>query len=428
MCDRCQSRPSVVSSDLAGGDALHPYGVGGRQRPPGALLDTPGISPDYRDFVGRGKRNRPRRPWRANADERMGGRPRTREEWLWQGRIANAELAGRLLQLGLADYAKSLRQCRTTRTTLVCDYCGKPSAIPTRCKQRLCMMCAEVKSRENARAVEALTGRFANCAFITLTMRRVPLGGLADALTLLRAAFVRFRSYGAIKKRLRGGVRAIEIVYEPAGQTRDGRALTEGWHVHAHLLADSAYIPHAWLRRLWGRALGQRIGAQWDAIVDIKRASGKMLARYISKYITKPGDLLNWPDAALVEFCTTIRKRRLVATFGAYYSLGLSKLLNKPDRAPITCDGCGKVGTQFWARAGPKYYGRDWEQWMVGSWAAWGRWDYVEQMQPDEVEPCPDWMFTAAARLLPDIVCPGGPGFAPDMPRNCPEAAESAPF
>jgi hypothetical protein len=171
-----------------------------------------------------------------------------------------------------------------------------------------------------------------------------------------------------------------------------------------HLLADADYIPAGWLRRLWGRALRQAINGQADAIIDIQRASPKSLAKYLTKYCTKPADIAGWSDAALKEYCLTIYKRRLIATFGKWYALTLSKVLNKPAREPIQCTNCLRVGTMYWSRAGPRVFGKEWQAVREYSQKAFGWFDECRAMSPDEL-----WCEYGRVPQRPSDIIPGVP-------------------
>lgn len=339
-----------------------------------------------------------KRKWRSNADTREKEHRDPRRRQLERVEI-NRRIAARMRGLaGAEKYADSLTDCMVTTHTQLCmdESCLHPTQAVTHCKQRLCAHCAPIKAKDQARGVRKLVSMFKTTRresrpdrakysapkFITLTMRTRGTGELSAALDELHRAWRNFKRIPYIKNRIHGGVICTEIVGSQAGKNSQGKEMADRWHVHLHLLADAEYIPGPVLSKLWGEALRQK-GADgaWYARTDIKAVSGDELARYVSKYTAKPADVDRWTDSQLREFVTTIKKRRLVSTFGAYYRLGIIRLSNqdKPEGTKRACIECGKTGTLFPARAGPRHYGEQWRYFLQKSFSDWGVWYFKYQ-------------------------------------------------
>lgn len=382
MCDKChdpqptgqQASPAraAPSSIPANGGLSDPAGVAA-SAPPGPGLDRYSITsrrrscgPASAPHKKRHYQHRPEAP-----------RYTSREDWLDAGIAANEALADRLSRLGVDQYAKALRQCQVDQAAYLCSNCGGYSWHTIQCRQRLCAICAARKSAEQAKEVRKLAEQFESCKFITLTMRRVDK--LAEGLDAIKEAWNRFRRLPTIARAIKGGFAAIEIVWRPETPAAGKREkIREGWHIHMHLLADSAYIYAPLLARLWGQSLRQAVGGKAWAMVDIQSASPAKLARYISKYITKPTDLADWPDHRLREFCTTIYKRRLITAFGKYYRLSLARKMDAADRPAVVCDVCGAKDSTYPARAGPHIWKDAWPTiWEAARTLSGGELDYT---------------------------------------------------
>ena len=181
-----------------------------------------------------------------------------------------------------------------------------------RCRDRLCPTCAHargLKTRARARTVvEAMD----SIRFVTLTMPHTN-EPLRSQLTILRLAFTKLRKSRVWKRCVTGGVATIEI-------TRNERE--KEWHPHLHALVDGDFIPHAELREAWRMALNNasalfEISAGERVIVDIRATGGRSASvAYITKYVTKPGDVLKWSDACIDEYADALAGARTLSTFG----------------------------------------------------------------------------------------------------------------
>jgi hypothetical protein len=141
--------------------------------------------------------------------------------------------------------------------------------------------------------------------FMTITLKAMdrPLFLTIAALT---ASFRQLRKTPEWKRHVRGGVYVIEI-------TRNAK--TGLWHAHIHVICDGVFWSQRDLSALWLRVTGD------SPVVDIRAVhSRSSIANYVAKYVSKPTDMPEWPDAALREFADAMHGQRMVHTFGESYA------------------------------------------------------------------------------------------------------------
>ncbi len=177
------------------------------------------------------------------------------------------------------------------------------------CHDRFCLPCANDRSRIVATNVlgylEDTTARF-----LTLTLKHNP-NPLEIQLARLNKAFRTLRKTAFWKQHVTGGVAFVELKYNNTTST---------WHPHIHCLLQGHFIPQVTLSRLWYSITGDSL------IVDIRLVrSGRSIARYITKYASKPLNTTysNEPDL-LDEVMRAIKGKRLCMTFGSWRSRQLS--------------------------------------------------------------------------------------------------------
>lgn len=191
------------------------------------------------------------------------------------------------------------------------DCCRYPSIWDTgterialslsRCKCRLCPLCADARARECSQRTERLVATMNAPRFLTLTLTASdsPLPKQLDALT---AAFRRLRNRRSWKQHVHAAIYAIEITLN----------ITTGqWHPHLHIIADGQYFPHALLKSEWTEVTAGSSIVDIRAIPDRARA-----ARYIATYITKPAYVEHWQPDQICEYAAAIHGRRMLHTTG----------------------------------------------------------------------------------------------------------------
>lgn len=177
------------------------------------------------------------------------------------------------------------------------------------CRDRLCKACGGDRA---ARIVAALEVPMCEetTRFCTLTKKLNHLS-LAENMDLLYDQFNKLRRRSWWKENVTGGAAFFEAKYRAASKT---------WNVHFHLILTGNFLDQRTLSREWLACTGD------SSVVDI-RANGdwKSRAKYVTKYVTKPADETVWSDpAALDEFVTAIKGRRLCFTFGTWRGIKLS--------------------------------------------------------------------------------------------------------
>lgn len=174
-------------------------------------------------------------------------------------------------------------------------------AILFRCKSRWCPFCARIRASQLSDGVHAVFQELQEPKFVTLTLRHDEHQDLAGRLAHLRRSFSRLRKHPFWKRRVRGGVSALEITHG-----------NHGWHAHLHILCDARFLRHADLSDAWREA------SQGSFVVDVRRARCDAISGYISKYVTKAAAHLQ--DAELVEYLQATKGLRIINRFGSMYN------------------------------------------------------------------------------------------------------------
>lgn len=206
-----------------------------------------------------------------------------------------------------AKRAEKLRNCCAT-PLLAFDGKGDVRLLAMRCKQRACPLCSAQRSRDTAARAETATERMDSPRFLTLTMAHSD-EPLAEQLKALRAAFRKLRAHWRWKRNVTQGIYGIEVTYNTT---------TDQWHPHIHAIIDGSYYEQHLLSQQWHDATGN------SRIVHIKPAfSRKGIARYITKYVTKPASIASWPKRAILEWTKAMHGVRTLATIGKLHGVNL---------------------------------------------------------------------------------------------------------
>ena len=131
---------------------------------------------------------------------------------------------------------------------------------------------------------------------------------------------------------VRGGLTSLEV-------TNEGR----GWHLHAHLLLDSDYLPCETIASKWADLIGQDF-----AIVKIKSVKDQSYLREVTKYVVKGSDLASWPGHEIAEFIDAMTGIRCFGTFGTLFKDRAKRARAKKELAPkmMECNNCQNY--DFW--------------------------------------------------------------------------------
>lgn len=178
------------------------------------------------------------------------------------------------------------------------------------CHDRWCTPCAVERARTIAHNVLDLAGT-RRLRFATLTLKACAMP-LAVRLADLRAFFLRLKRTKLWKRSVSAGIACIEVKRYKT---------VEGWHCHYHILFHGKYIVRTDLARTWKTITGD------SDIVDVRLAKDRRnVARYITKYVSKPLDMTYArTDDLLDEAVEALKGVRLMDTFGAWRGKPLTK-------------------------------------------------------------------------------------------------------
>jgi hypothetical protein len=197
--------------------------------------------------------------------------------------------------------------------TLVCAGCQHPRPVRLRCGKRSCPDCRGRDYDRLVRGYGNAVTEIRNPKLLTVTLQNAP-ELTTEVVTRLRVSLKALLSF--LGPLVRGGIYAIEV--ENVGR---------GWHVHAHVVMDAAYIPQRMLSAQWRTITGDSF------VVDIRRAwSPRDALKYILKYLTKEPKLL---DELIPTYNTVLRGVRLIQPFGVMYRLWKIQVSRCP------CPDCG---------------------------------------------------------------------------------------
>lgn len=180
------------------------------------------------------------------------------------------------------------------------------------CHNRFCPRCSRVRSNRIGFNVARYLGKRSKpLRFITLTLRHNSTG-LRDQLKRLTSCFNNLKRRQWWKDRVSGGMMFIEVKRSAAGK----------WHVHAHIVAESKYLPQGELSDQWLAVTGD------SPVVDVRLInSADAAASYVAKYGSKSFDsgLLKKPHI-LAEVITALKGARLCTTFGDWRGAKLTSM------------------------------------------------------------------------------------------------------
>lgn len=183
---------------------------------------------------------------------------------------------------------------------------GGVTMQPGLCRDRLCPTCQRVRARQaQARLAEIVRAMNAP-RFLTLTLRSQD-ETLSAMIDRLYTAFREIRRRREWRRHVHGGVAVLEVTRNEAnGQ----------WHAHLHVIVDGVFWLQSSIAKLWLSVTGD------SKIVDIRPVHGQREAvRYLTAYLSKGGDAGTWDDATIVEYASSMHRRRLIQTFGTAHAV-----------------------------------------------------------------------------------------------------------
>ena len=243
---------------------------------------------------------------------------------------------------GYAEIAEKLRDCQETQTLVCCHACHAAWWVLTRCRLRVCPLCAYAVAKERGKFVLAMTRHMAHPKLLTLTM---PLwtANPRDGIAYIRTCWNKLRRNVALRN-VRGGAYQVEVILSPKGA-----------HVHFHAIIDAPFLPYQVVFSAWTRILGVA-----HAEVYVQSATTNASRTYAVKYPVKSG-ITDTDLDSIVDWYEATKGLRLFATFGQWFNKSLQDILPpEPIPRPLhACPFCGAEHTLFYARDGPRIYGND---------------------------------------------------------------------
>jgi hypothetical protein len=217
---------------------------------------------------------------------------------------------------------------------------GQVKLLPCPCDSIFCPDCANRRSRPLIKKLSAMVNRPSRSYwFLTLTvpnvenLSRYDIEEISDKFAELCKSWVfrEFEDEQGIKRKIYGGVRSIECVYEPA---------TKSWHPHIHVLFEGPKrLPPWWLTLLkaaWLRITGDaRYLYLQRAYMVTRRGKRKYnhlnekALREVCKYVTKCAEFAG--DHFLVgEFLNAFRGVRRLQCFGSFHGAAAREFQREP--------------------------------------------------------------------------------------------------
>jgi len=257
------------------------------------------------------------------------------------------------------------KNCGKIFVGLRCWNCGKPVAVPTTCKIRVCPSCSKkIASKLFRKYLPLFKGliRHGVLSLLTLTIRNVY--NMEIGIAKLKKCISEFLKKRYVRKRLVGGVYVIEVKEDE-----------NGWfNIHVHFLiihkyfgrpskseirhlkipsrlkgviskdnlinnsyvyinGDKVAVGHVILSAFWEQISG-------DPVIDIRRVrSPKAGLRYVLKYVLKPPRFST--TEAYVEFLKAFEHKPRVVPLGELRGLVVE------EKYELTCDYCGSSSFVF---------------------------------------------------------------------------------
>lgn len=263
-----------------------------------------------------------------------------------QWRRAQADRADQLERCGFKHWAEQLRNCRTVYILTICTCCGYHQYRLMTCNRRDCEYCSRDRAKLWSSRLRVLPFAHQQAKHITLTIQRQP--SLKAGLQHLRDSIRRWVRHERIADRLNAYAYTIEA-----------KPKADGWHVHAHMMADAAYIPRQVVWATWARACRQR-----TASARISQVPTAAAAHYLASYVAKGDARDRMTDAQRTEHTQAMHHTRTVTLGGKWYGHDWTEHDARAGKAHSQCPDCHEESTIVPVQALPRYYGHQWRDWL----------------------------------------------------------------
>lgn len=231
-------------------------------------------------------------------------RVKNARERLQRPLIENRDVYKAQIERKLLGYAKgpqwaNFQRCGAEEIYATCRGCGLFERFYYSCNRKWCPLCNYKLSQARAERIRLWAVRVTQPKHVVLTMRNFPILE-RRVIRRFQAALVKLRRQD-VWRQVKGGCASIEI-------TNSGN----GWHLHAHILADAHWIDASRLAVDWGSLIGQEFG-----IVKVKDVRGVEYVAEVAKYVAKGSEMASWEPEQLLEFVMAIKGVRFFAAFGS---------------------------------------------------------------------------------------------------------------
>jgi hypothetical protein len=241
--------------------------------------------------------------------------------------IQKASMEAKLAGLGSGRWWENLLRCGREEMFATCTRCGRFTKFFYACNQKFCPRCARKLAGRRAAILEKWSEKLKQPKHVVLTMRNFEIL-TGRSIREFRKALKRLRNEDCWRE-VTGGCATIELTHE-------GR----GWHLHAHLLVEAAWVDAKALAISWGTLIGQNFG-----IVKVKDARDRDYISEVSKYVVKGSELARWPGELILEMILAVRGKRLFFPFGSLWgkqgAIKAQLALARPPGKMCEC-GCEK--------------------------------------------------------------------------------------
>lgn len=213
--------------------------------------------------------------------------------------LFKAQICDKLTGLASGPQWYNFQKCGVEEIYMTCRGCGTFEKFYFACNRKWCPLCNHKLAHQRAERIAMWAAKVTQPKHVVLTMRNFPVL-TRKVIRQFQAALVKLRRQN-VWAEVRGGCASIEV-------TNSG----QGWHLHAHILADAYWIDAADLAIDWGRLVGQAFG-----IIKVKDVRGEGYVNEVSKYVAKGSEMASWAPEQLLEFILAIKGVRFFAAFGS---------------------------------------------------------------------------------------------------------------
>lgn len=226
--------------------------------------------------------------------------------------------------VGSGHLAGKMRTCHTEQSWAQCTGCRKVRTFWNHCDLFFCPICQPRLAKERSRAIEWWSQQISQPKHLVLTARNTE-DITRQRVQKFKACITKLRRQKHAKG-WQAGTWAIEV-------TNEGK----GWHLHAHLLINCAYIDMTAVCTAWAKLVGQDYAVVW-----VRDVRGTDYVREVAKYAVKGNELARWTGDQIVAFIYAFRGQKLFGVFGKLHGLRtqLRDFLDTMKEARSKCE-CG---------------------------------------------------------------------------------------